>query len=162
MVNARHARRRLGEILVDKGLLSVDQVEKGLKRQMATGELLGEALVKLGVISENDIARTLAIQLGLPYLNAARYAIPREVVPLVPVDTCLEHRLIALDRMPSVLLVAMSGDVPADVLSEITERTGLAPRLCVSTSSQILEAIKKNSSRFLESIKSDFRLAAAT
>lgn len=145
MVNTtRQTKRRLGEILMDEGLLSEEQVQEALKRQKATGELLGEALVKLGYLTETDIARTIATQFGYPYLNASRYFIPKEAIALVPVETAVEHQLIPLDKLGKALLVAVSGVVPEEVFAEIERRTSLGISLYVSTSSQILDAIKKN------------------
>ena len=145
MVNTvRQTKRRLGEILMDEGLLSEAQIEEALKRQKGTGELLGEALVKLGYVTETDIVRTIATQFGYPYLNATKYFIPAGILSLVPVELALEQQMIPLDKMGGVLLIATAGVVPPEVLEGIEKRTGLKIFLYASTSTQILEAIKKN------------------
>ena len=141
---ARQTKRRLGEILTDEGLLTEDQIQDALKRQKATGELLGESLVKLGYVTENDIARTVSTQFGYPYLNAARYFIPRDIIALVPVETAVEHQIVPLDSIGKCLLVAVAGVVPEDVLVKLEQRTGLSCCIYVSTGSQILDAIKRN------------------
>jgi type IV pilus assembly protein PilB len=145
MVNTvRQTKRRLGEILMDEGLLSETQVQEALKRQRETGELLGESLVKLGHVTETDIARTIATQFGYPFLNAAKYFIPAGVLPLVPVDMALDHQMIPLDKMWKILILATAGVVPPEVLEGIEKQNGVKIFLYVSTSSQILEAINKN------------------
>jgi hypothetical protein len=145
MVNTiRQTKRRLGEILMDEGLLNEGQVEEALKRQKATGELLGEALVKLGYVTETDIARTLATQFGYPFLDAMKYFIAPETLRLLPVDRALENQMIPLDRMGKTLMLATAGVVPPEVLESLEKQTGLKVFLYVSTSTQILEAIKKN------------------
>ena len=145
MVNTiRQTKRRLGEILMDEGLLNETQVDEALKRQKATGELLGEALVKLGYVTEMDIARTLATQFSYPFLDAMKYFVPPEVLRLVPVDKALEHQMLPLDKMGKTLLLATAGVVPPEVLEALEKQTGLRIFLYVSTSTQILEAIKKN------------------
>lgn len=145
MVNiARQTKRRLGEILTDEGLLTEEQVQEALKRQKATGELLGEALVKLGYVTETDIARTIATQFGYPYLNAAKYQIPKEALALVPVETALEHQMVPLDKIGKLLVLAVAGVVPEEVFAEIEQRTHLKISVYVSTASQVHEAIKKH------------------
>lgn len=145
MVNtARQTKKRLGEILSDEGLLNEEQVQEALKRQKVTGELLGEALVKLGYVTETDIARTIATQFGYPYLDASKYEVPREALGLVPVEQALENQMIPIDKMGKILLIAVSGVVSEDVFAEIERRTSLTISVYVSTASQILDAIKKN------------------
>jgi type II secretory ATPase GspE/PulE/Tfp pilus assembly ATPase PilB-like protein len=61
--------RRLGELLLEKGLIKENQLEVALKVQTLTGERLGEVLVKLGFISSRDLAQCLAEQHGLPYID---------------------------------------------------------------------------------------------
>src|SRR5262245_5398463 len=61
--------RRLGEILVHERLTTPDAVERALVRSRATGERVGEALVALGAIKDDDVLRALAVQQGLAYLT---------------------------------------------------------------------------------------------
>jgi type IV pilus assembly protein PilB len=152
----RQTTRRLGEILLEEKLVTVTQLQEALKRQYTTGELLGEALVNLKIVTETDIARVIARQFGYPYFNAAKYDIPGEALALIPVDVAIEHQIIPLDRIGDVLLLAVAGVVPAEVLDGLARRTRLHLFVCISTASQILEALKKNGSRLLETIKHNY------
>src|ERR1044071_8939031 len=67
-------RAKLGESLIESGLITPAQLDEALKRGNATGERLGEALVGLGYISERDLLRTLAADADIPFLA------PRELV----------------------------------------------------------------------------------
>ena len=60
----------LGLILIAQGSISRDDLFAGLRRQSQTGEMLGEALVKLGAMSESDLERALAVQIGAPRFEA--------------------------------------------------------------------------------------------
>lgn len=155
--SARQTKQRLGEILVEQGLVTGAQIQHALERQKTTGELLGEALVKLKFVKEPDIVGALVKQLGCPYLDASKYYISKEALALVPVEAALEHRLIPLDRIGPFLLLAVSGDVPADVLEEIERRTSLTISLYVSTPQQIVKAVKKNADRLVRKIQHDAR-----
>ncbi len=156
----RQTTRRLGELLLEEKLVTLSQLQQALQRQYTTGELLGESLVKLGIVTEADIAGVLARQFGCPYFNAASYDIPAEVLPLVPVDVAIEYQIVPLDRIGTALLLACSGIVPAEILDAIGRRARLRVFLCIATAGQILEAIKRNGSRFLETIKHNFETKA--
>ena len=71
MVNiAKLTKKRLGELLIAEGLIHNDQVQEALAEQQKNGLLLGEALIKLGYVTELDIAGALSTQFGLPYIDA--------------------------------------------------------------------------------------------
>jgi hypothetical protein len=156
----RQTTQRLGELLLEEKLVTITQLQQALKRQYTTGELLGEALVKLKVVTEADIVRVLCRQFGCPYLNAAKYNISPAALNLIPVDVAIECQIVPLDKIGNVLLLACAGLVGAEVLEAIARRTKLQIFLCISTSSQILEAVKKNGSRLLDAIRSNFEAKA--
>ncbi len=143
MVNiAKLTKKRLGEILVSEGLINDEQTLEALKKQKETGELLGEILVKLGYVTEGDIARTIATQFSLPYLDASRYNIPKEIVELVPVDTLMENQFVALDRIGKTLIIAVSGLLNEKVFEELERKTGCQVQLYVSTAAQVAKAVR--------------------
>ena len=81
---ARATRKRLGEILIDQGLIQEEHLVAALQEQKRTGELLGETLVRLNYATEDDIASTIVIQFGLPFLPVKRYRINDDVKMLFP------------------------------------------------------------------------------
>ena len=137
-------RKKLGEVLVEEGLLRDEQVQEALKRQRATGEFFGESLVALTYCSEMDIARTIVRQFGLPYIDAAKYRIPREVLDAVPADLMWQNQFIVLDKIGKAMLVAVSGILPGEVFERIERISGSQIFLYVSTVSQVGEALKKH------------------
>lgn len=144
MVNiAKLTKKRLGEILVSEGLVSEEQVQEALKKQTESGELLGEILVRLGYVTEGDIARTIATQFSLPYIDAARYHIAKEVVDLVPIETLMENQFVVLDRIGKTLIIAVSGLLNEKVFEELERRTGCQVQLYVSTATQVAKAVNQ-------------------
>ena len=62
-------RKRLGDILVDAGLITADQLQDALSKQKTLGKRLGKVLVESGLATEDSIANTLARQMNIPFLN---------------------------------------------------------------------------------------------
>jgi hypothetical protein len=140
---AKLVRRKLGEILLDEGLVAKEQIEEALREQSKTGELLGETMVRLGYVREEDIARAICTQFGLPYLDATRYRVAPEVAGLFPPATLYRNRCVVLDKLGRSLVVATAGVVDAQILEEFERATGSPPILYVSTNSQVIAALKR-------------------
>ncbi|MBI5368509.1 MAG: hypothetical protein HZA54_15850 [Planctomycetes bacterium] len=143
MVNfARLTKKRLGEMLLEEGLITEEHINEALKRQQESGEMLGESLVKLGYTSEMEIARVLATQYALPYINAANYYVPKEVVDLIPLETLTENQIVPLDKIGNSLILAVSGNLNEKVFEEIERMTACQIFLYVSAASQVMQAIR--------------------
>ena len=137
-------RKKLGEILVEEGLLRDEQVQEALKRQRATGEFFGEALVALAYCTEMDIARTMVRQFGLPYIDASKYRISKEALETVPAELMWQNQFIVLDKIGKSVLVAVSGMLQGEVFEKLEKVSGSQLFLFVSTSGQVGEALKKH------------------
>ncbi len=70
---ARPARKRIGEILIERGRLDAAGLDRALRMQQETGEKIGSLLVTLGIVAQRDVAEALAAQLELPLVEAAGY-----------------------------------------------------------------------------------------
>src|SRR3990170_6097076 len=66
-------KKKLGELLLEQEIINEERLEHGLKEQVNTKERIGETLVRLGILSEEDLMKTLSRQFGLPYLPLAEY-----------------------------------------------------------------------------------------
>jgi len=77
-------RPRLGDLLVRKGLIEQEQLERALAESRATGDLLGRVMIRRGFIFEDELARTLAAQLDLPYVNIRVAGFERGAAQLLP------------------------------------------------------------------------------
>ena len=141
---AKLTRKRLGELLVEEGLLKEEQVAEALKQQKATGKLLGALLVELGWVSEYDIARTIAKQFGLPYLDASKYAVSKDVADIVSSEFMYSNQLIVLDKMGGAVIIAVSGLIDQGVFEELEKKFSSKVFIYVSTVSQVAAVLKKN------------------
>lgn len=139
----RIVKRRLGEILIDAGLLRESEIKEALAAQKASNRPLGEILVELGKIKEEDIAYALARQYGLPYINASRYTVQGDFVDRVPVSLMEKHQFVVLDRIGEFLIIATAGVIDADLLTEIEKKTGCQLFVYISTVSQVRDVLRK-------------------
>ena len=141
---AKLIRKKLGEILVDEGLLKEEQVQEALRRQRATGEGFGEVLVSMAFVTETDIARTLVKQSGLPFIDASKYRINKDGVQAVPAELMWQNQLIVLDKIGKTLLVAISNVPGQEIFEKLEKVSGSQIFVYVSTTSQIMTALDKN------------------
>lgn len=142
MVNiSKLTRKRLGELLINEGLITNEQLQEALKQQQKIGGLLGEVLIKLGYVTEPDIAAALSTQFGLPYINAVNYTVTKDVFDLLPREFLLQNELIPLDKIGNIVTIAVSGTLSEKVFEEIEKKTGCQIFVFVSTASQIKQAI---------------------
>src|SRR6185503_15961709 len=141
---AKLIRKKMGEVLVDEGLVKEDQVTEALRRQRSTGETFAEILVEKGYVSEVDIARTLVKQSGLPYIDASKYRINKDGVQAVPGEFMWLNQFVVLDKIGKTLLVAISNVLTPEVFEKIEKVSGSQIFVYVSTASQVKQALEKN------------------
>lgn len=109
-------RKRLGDLLVEEGIVSEDQVQQALAAQHSTGQKLGDALIDLGFISEKQMLEFLSQQLGLPLIDLSRAPVDAEAVPILPEVHARRLRAMVVARNGDTLRVAMSD--PADLFTQ--------------------------------------------
>jgi type IV pilus assembly protein PilB len=131
----------LGEILVDREVITKDQLEKALLEQKKDGGLIGDTIVKLGFAQEEDIAHCLSLQYGFPYLPLENYEIPKEVVNVIPKAVAEHYCIIPIDKMDNMLTVAMADPLNIHAIEDIEEITGCEIQIFVSTSSDVRKSI---------------------
>lgn len=124
---------RLGEMLMKIGALSASQLEQVLNAQAIYGGRLGTNLVEMGLVEEDQLARVLSEQLGVPCLDHALLDdIPGEVLSLLPVELVERYRLMPVTLDGKRLMVAMADPSDFRALEEIGFITGfvIIPRVC--------------------------------
>jgi len=139
----RMTKKRLGELLKDEGLLTDAQITEALGEQRKSGELLGEVLVRLEYVTEEDIAKTIVAQFGLPYIDVGQYFVPDEVIGLFSPEMMQKYQFFPLDRIGGVVTIAVGGLLNFDVLAELEGKTGCRIQVYVSTWSSVRQAIEK-------------------
>lgn len=134
---------QLGKVLLQKGIISEEQLEHALKAQKEGQGLLGELLVTLGYATEEDIVQALAIQHDFPYLPLANYEVDAEVIKLIPEDFARKNHILPVDKMGDILTVVIDNPLDQSAVKDIEKLTGCKIEIFVSTNKEIKEAIEK-------------------
>ncbi len=134
-------RLRLGDALLQDGLVNEEQLQKALEIQKQSGKRLGAVLVEMGVVTENDIVTVLGKQLGIPYINLSNYLIDPATVRIIPENIARRHQLIPINKVGNKLTVAMVDPLNILAIDDIQFMTGLVVKPVVATSTDINEAL---------------------
>lgn len=134
---------KLGELLVRNKLITKEQLDKALLIQKTSGNKLGYDLVKLGFVTDEDIAQCLSRQFGIPAINLSHFEIDQTVLDLVPVEICRKYDLIPVNRTGAVLTVAMADPTNIRAMDEINFICGYQVEPVVASDFAIREAVDK-------------------
>jgi len=137
----RLTRKRLGEILVEEGLISEEQVQDALRLQHQEGVLFGEALVRQNLITEDKIVSTLVGQFGIPYIEPSQYDINQELLEIFDPAQMRRFQFVPLDSVGSVLVVAIAGMISEDLLTQLEDQTGCTVQIYLTKMSEINEVL---------------------
>lgn len=143
---ARYNKIRLGDCLVQKGLLTEEQLNNALQEQKNKGLKLGETVVTLGYVEENDVIDVLCDQLGIEYIDLRKIKIDEEVGKMLNEDFIRKNCLIPIgydQLVPNVLRVAMADPMDIVAIDDISIITNLQVDPVLSTRSQIEYQIDK-------------------
>lgn len=137
---------RLGDLLVNSGVITQEMLEKGLALQKGSGRKLGETLVDEGITTEENIAKALSSQLHYDIVDLQTVTIEDEVLGLVPAAVLKKYKMIpfeyAADNM-NVLRVAMSDPMDMTAMDDIGIITNLQVEPVVATTRSIMLAIDR-------------------
>ncbi len=137
-------RKRIGEILVEQGFITPDQLEKGLAEQKTSKQLLGKCLVKLGFISEPKLIDVLSAQLDIQHVVLQQFNFSASLVKCIPEDMARRYKVIPLFERNGVLTVAMVDPTNLRVIDHLKFKTGKEIDPVLATEKSIMTAIEKN------------------
>lgn len=138
-----YSHERLGDVLVNAGVIGADQLEQALEAQRRTGGKLGEALVRLLLLTEDQLAKALAEQKGLEFVNLAAVEIDRDAATKIPERVARKKRVIPIAVREGALVLAMADPLDIEAIDDARLRTGMQVTPVVSPASQIDYAIDK-------------------
>lgn len=137
---------RLGEALINDGLITEEQLEKALEMQKGSGRKLGETLIDAGLVTDEQIAQVLSRQLGYENVNLQNIAIPQDVLDLVAPAVLKKNKVIPIEIAPdnmNILRVAMADPMDMVAMDDISIITGLQVEPVVATARGVMLAIDR-------------------
>jgi type IV pilus assembly protein PilB len=134
---------RIGELLTKAKLLTNEQLEKALEEQKQSGGRIGEHLIRLGFVTEEDILDCLSQQYGVPSINLQHFEIDESIIRLIPADVARKYQFIPVSKTGATLTVAMSDPTNVFAMDDITFITGYRVEPVVASEEALRESIDK-------------------
>ena len=143
MTTVKRKSKQLGQILIELGYITQEQLETALEEHRKTPKSLGRVLIDLGMIKEADLVRALAEQVGLEFVDLNEFSIDATATVLLPEALSRRYRAIPIGERDGRLLVAMSDPANVYALDDIRTITGREVQPVVATAQDVEQAIQK-------------------
>jgi type IV pilus assembly protein PilB len=135
-------RKKIGECLIQAGLISEDDLQVALAEHKRTGERVGSVLVRLNLATEKQITKALAYQLGFPYVSLGDEPPDAAAIVLISKDVALKRVCVAVKLEKNLLTVAMSDPLLFSLVQDLEFQTGYRIKQVVATRTDILTSIE--------------------
>jgi len=138
---------RLGDLLLNNGVITEDQLNRALRHVEQYGGRLGDALVKLDIITEDKLLAALRYHFNIPAVDLESMTIPPDIIRIVGKEMAKKHRIIPYKIIEhsnkKYLLVVMSNPTDLEAINDIQFASGMRVRPVLSKESEILTALKR-------------------
>ncbi|HEY5997262.1 MAG TPA: ATPase, T2SS/T4P/T4SS family [Candidatus Deferrimicrobiaceae bacterium] len=138
------AKKRLGELLVETGLLNEESLGQVLAEQRTRRAKLGEVIVALGLATEEEIAQALSLQLGIPFIALSQTPVEPQAVELISEKVARKHLIIPIMIEQRDLHIAMADPLSFEAFEDVRFASGYTIRPSIATRSDILWAIDQH------------------
>lgn len=144
-IPVRKGKLRLGEMLVERGIINYNQLNEAIAIQKKRGERLACILVELGIIDEEGIAEFYSRELGIKKVEKKELEkMDAGVKNIIPENIIRRELILPIGRENNTLIVAMADPLNVIAIDEITSRTGFSIKTVVATESELKNAIEKH------------------
>jgi len=138
------AKRRLGELLVETGLIGEDALTLALAEQRSKRGKLGEVIVALGLATEQEIAQALSLQLGIPLIDLQNTPVEPQAVELIQEKVARKHLIIPVQIDHRELHIAMADPLSFEAFEDVRFASGYTIKPFIATRSDILWAVDQH------------------
>lgn len=146
-------KRRLGDMLVDLGTITQEQLDEVLKKQKVSGKRLGELLIEEGLITENEMISLLEVQLGIPRVYPEFITVDEKAVKSISQSLANKYTLIPVAYEEDKIKVIMSDPLNIYAMEDIQIATGYEVESCIATYDEIKKMIDKcYSSQYMQKV----------
>jgi len=145
-------KKLLGQMLVDEGLITQDQLKTAIESQKQTGHFLGRILVDLGYIEERDLKRLLSIQAGIEMVDLKNVMIEKKAVEVFPSALAKTYNAIPISLDKNVLTLAVGDTLSLNIQDDISFVLGYKTKMVLADENDIKEAIEVHYGKEIETI----------
>ncbi len=138
------SKKRLGELLVETGLLTEEDLTRALAEQRSKRGKLGEVIVALDMATEAEIAQALSIQLGIPFIDLQQTPVEPHAIELIAEKVARKHLIIPISIDQRDLQIAMVDPLSFEAFEDVRFASGFTIRPAIATRSDILWAIDQH------------------
>ncbi|AIS52347.1 type II secretion system protein E [Thermoanaerobacter kivui] len=161
------AKKKLGELLVEVGLITEEQLKHAMEIQSKTGEKLGKVLIKQGYVTEEQILEALEFQLGIPHVDLQKYYIDPDVAKLIPEAVAKRYIIIPIKKDEDGILVAMADPLNIFAIDDVKIITKQNVKPLIASESSILKAIdriygREQAEKAVQDFKKEFQSETAS
>ena len=140
----RMAKKRLGELLLESGLLNGEGLARALGEQRSRRGKIGEVIVNLGLATEQEIAQTLSLQLGIPTIDLKNTPVEPQAIELIQEKVARKHLIIPVAIDHRDLHIAMADPLSFEAFEDVRFASGFTIKPSIATRSDILWAIDQH------------------
>jgi type IV pilus assembly protein PilB len=137
------AQPRIGEMMVERGLITADDLDRALREQRHSGRRMGETLVAMGVLSELDLARVLAERLGFEFVDLSVETFAADVTSLVPEEVARRYEALPIARRDGRIVIAMASPNDVFALDDLRVLTEMPVLAVMAEPGQLSNAIDR-------------------
>src|SRR5687768_14124653 len=134
---------RIGELLLKEKRITPEQLQQALNAQRQSGGKLGNSLVSLGFVKDDEITALLSKQYGVPSIALGAFEIDPAIVKLLPGETAQKYQVIPLSRAGATLTIAMTDPTNVFAMDDIRFMTGYNVEPVVASEIAVADAIAK-------------------
>jgi len=136
-------KKKFGEFLTESKVITDGQLKSGLQNQKKEGGTLGQALIRLGFVSEEDMNKYLSDYYGVSYVDIKQYEIDPQVLALIPEQIVRKYKVIPLDKMNNNLTIVTADLTNVFIFDELRVITGCNITSLLTSESEINSAIER-------------------
>ena len=134
---------QIGQMLIDKGIITAEQLDAGLRERQRSSGFIGVALIKLGFASEQQILSALSEQLNIPYAKLKDAQISKETIQKVPAKFASHYKIMPIKFEENLLTLAVTDPMDLHTLDDVRLLLDCDITTVLAGENDILDAIKR-------------------
>ncbi|MNB81223.1 GspE/PulE family protein [Paenibacillus camerounensis] len=137
-------KKRLGDLLVENGIISQEQLEEALVEQRKSKRKLGDLLITQGYITEQQLIEVLEFQLGIPHVSLFKYQIDPAITQIIPESMAKRYQVLPFMKEGGKLMVAMADPLDYFAIEDLRMSTGFRIEPAISSRDELTRAIARH------------------